>query len=252
MNNKYIDIYNDIFTALDTQDLIIKESFLMKSIDIDDVKKNLINLLDSEYVIFPTNHFFHKLNPSVAFFEKTKITCINYYIRYEILSKINMINKIIKSEDKKYDKIKDKNEKIDKLKIRKDIHKKINSISVDISDSTIKLVQFSSPATNITTFPGALFPNYQVYLFDSTDLQKVPIVNLLLNTDTILTDKKLTFTIHFGGPVPPPSLPPAPFCPPNSVTDCFCGTYAGTKKCNKTGTIYGSCVYPYMGDVSSC
>ena len=41
MNNKYIDIYNDIFTALDTQDLIIKESFLMKSIDIDDVKKNL-------------------------------------------------------------------------------------------------------------------------------------------------------------------------------------------------------------------
>ena len=133
-----------------------------------------------------------------------------------------------------------------------DIHKKINSISVDISDSTIKLVQFSSPATNITTFPGALFPNYQVYLFDSTDLQKVPIVNLLLNTDTILTDKKLTFTIHFGGPVPPPSLPPAPFCPPNSVTDCFCGTYAGTKKCNKTGTIYGSCVYPYMGDVSSC
>ena len=120
MNNKYIDIYNDIFTALDTQDLTIEETFLMKSIDIDDVKKNLINLLDAEYVIFPTNHFFHILNPSLSFFEKTKITCLNYYIRYEILSKINMINKIIKSEDKKYDKIKDKIKKelgIEKLKL---------------------------------------------------------------------------------------------------------------------------------------
>lgn len=120
MNNKYIDIYNDIFTPSDTQDLTIEETFLMKSIDIDDVKKNLINLLDAEYVIFPTNHFFHRLNPSIAFFEKTKITCLNYYIRYEILSKINMINKIIKSEDKKYDKIKDKIKKelgIEKLKL---------------------------------------------------------------------------------------------------------------------------------------
>ena len=107
MNNKYIDIYNDIFTPSDTHDLTMEESFLMKSIDIDDVKKNLINLLDAEYVIFPTNHFFHRLNPAVSFFEKTKITYLNYYIRYEILSKINMINKIIKSEDKKYDKIKD-------------------------------------------------------------------------------------------------------------------------------------------------
>lgn len=120
MNNKYIDIYNDIFTALDTQDLTIEESFLMKSIDIEDVKKNLINLLDAEYVIFPTNHFFHRLNPSVSFFEKTKITYLNYYIRYEILSKINIINKIIKSEDRKYDKIKEKIKKelgIEKLKL---------------------------------------------------------------------------------------------------------------------------------------
>lgn len=120
MNNKYIDIYNDIFTSLDTQDLTIEETFFMKFIDIDDVKKNLINLLDVEYVIFPTNHFFHILNPSVAFFEKTKIAYLNYYIRYEILSKINIINKIIKSEDKKYDKIKEKIKKelgIEKLKL---------------------------------------------------------------------------------------------------------------------------------------
>ncbi len=120
MNDKYINIYNDIFTTLDTQDLTIKESFLMKSININDVKKNLINLLDAEYVIFPTNFFFHRLNPSISFFEKTKITYLNYYIRYEILSKINIINKIIKSEDKKYDKIKDKIKKelgIEKLKL---------------------------------------------------------------------------------------------------------------------------------------
>ena len=73
-----------------------------------------------------------------------------------------------------------------------DIRNKINSISVDISDSNIKLIPF--PAS----YQYTPFQNSQVvYLFDSTVKQTVPIVELTLNTDTDLTNKNITLTIHF-------------------------------------------------------
>ena len=68
----------------------------------------------------------------------------------------------------------------------------IKTISVDISDSSITSVPF--PAS----YPGKLFQNSQVYLFDSTIIQTPPIINLVLNTNTDLTNKNITFTIHFN------------------------------------------------------
>ena len=48
------------------------------------IKSAIMELFDAEYVIFPTNHFYHMqiFNNPINYFEKTKIVCINYYLRY--------------------------------------------------------------------------------------------------------------------------------------------------------------------------
>ena len=100
-------IYDEIF-KYETSDLKVTTNSLMSWVNHNTniVKSSIMELFDAEYVIFPTNHYYHYLNNTINYFEKTKIVCINYYLRYEILNKIKKINEIIRSEDKKYDEIK--------------------------------------------------------------------------------------------------------------------------------------------------
>lgn len=116
--NKYLEIYEDIFPGNgDNNELKINKSYDLKWLtfgaydhtpDINFTKESIINLIDAEYVIFPTNKFYHysPFGNGFAYFKKTKIVCINYYLRYILMQKLNVINELIKSENKKYSKIK--------------------------------------------------------------------------------------------------------------------------------------------------
>ena len=67
--NKYLEIYEDIFPGNeDNHELKIITSYNLNWLtcgaydytsDINYVKESIINLIDAEYVIFPTNKFFH-------------------------------------------------------------------------------------------------------------------------------------------------------------------------------------------------
>ena len=116
--NKYLEIYQDIFPGnVDNNELRINKSYDLKwftcgaydhTNDINFIKESIINLIDTDYVIFPTNKFYHYnlLGNGFAYFRKTKTVCINYYLRYILIQKLNIINELIKSENKKYSKIK--------------------------------------------------------------------------------------------------------------------------------------------------
>jgi hypothetical protein len=116
--NKYLEIYEDIFPEnSDVYDLNINKSYDLKWLtcgaydyknEIEFTKESIINLIDGEYIIFPTNKFYHfnLFGNGLSYFRKTKIICINYYLRYILIQKLNIINELIKSENKKYSKIK--------------------------------------------------------------------------------------------------------------------------------------------------
>lgn len=110
--NKYLEIYDDIFPGNgDNNELKIKKSYNLfndNTSEINFIKESIINLIDAEYVIFPTNKFYHysPLGNGFAYLKKTKTICINYYLRYILIQKLNVINELIKSENKKYSKIK--------------------------------------------------------------------------------------------------------------------------------------------------
>ena len=102
--NKYLEIYDDIFPGNgDTNDLKIHKSYDLYWLtygaydytnDINFTKESIINLIDAEYVIFPTNKFYHFnfLGNGLSYFKKTKTDCINYYLIYTIIQKMNVIN----------------------------------------------------------------------------------------------------------------------------------------------------------------
>jgi hypothetical protein len=151
--NKYIDIYNNIFIYDNLDELKIKNSFninflscgYIKSFnDIEITKQNIIKLLDAEYVIFPTNQFYHWNSTSLKYFEKNKIVCLNYYLKDDILYKINEINKIIKSEESKYDKIKKNIKKSLKLENLKYIYFLENIIE---PNTIYRKIKFSTEET---------------------------------------------------------------------------------------------------------
>ena len=115
MENKYLELYNLIFPTDSENEFEISVGcfdFYKKNNKISRVKKAIINLLDAEYVIFPTNRFNHihyyMFGDSYKYFKKTKTVCINYYLRFKVLQKLNVINKLIKTENKLKDKIKNK------------------------------------------------------------------------------------------------------------------------------------------------
>jgi hypothetical protein len=115
MENKYLELYNLIFPTDSENEFEISVGcfdFYKKNNKISRIKKAIINLLDAEYVIFPTNRFDHfhyyMFGSSYKYFKKTKTVCINYYLRFKILQKLNVINKLIKTENKLKDKLKDK------------------------------------------------------------------------------------------------------------------------------------------------
>jgi len=116
--NKYLEIYEDIFPGSnDNVELKINKSYDINwftcgaydyTTTINFTKESIINLIDAEYVIFPTNKYYHisLFGNVLSYFRKTKIVCINYYLRYVLMQKLNIINDLIKSENKKYSKIK--------------------------------------------------------------------------------------------------------------------------------------------------
>ena len=151
--NKYINIYNNIFPSDNSDELKIKNSFninflsfgIFKSFnDIETTKQNIIKLLDAQYVIFPTNHFYHFESKSLKYLDKNKIVCLNYYLKDEILYKINEINKIIKSEESKYDKIKKRIKENLKLENLKSIYFLENIIE---PNTIYRKIQFSTEET---------------------------------------------------------------------------------------------------------
>jgi hypothetical protein len=107
------NIYDEIF-KFDNSNFHVSTHSATSLININPnlIKSSIMELLDAEYVIFPTNHLYHMVtriffNP-IKYLQKTKIICINYYLRYEILHILKKINNIIKSEDKKYEEIKER------------------------------------------------------------------------------------------------------------------------------------------------
>ena len=90
--NKYLEIYQDIFPGnSDNNELRINKSYDLKwftcgaydhANDINFIKESIINLIDTDYVIFPTNKFYHYnlFGNGFAYLKKTKTVCINYYL----------------------------------------------------------------------------------------------------------------------------------------------------------------------------
>ena len=152
LRNKYLEIYDDIFPGnSDNNELKINKSYDLKWItcgaydyttDINLTKESIINLIDAEYVIFPTNKFFHYnlFGNGLTYFIKTKIVCINYYLRYILMQKLNIINEIIKSENKKYSKIKSNMIKLLKKEHLKPIYFLENEI---LPDTLYRKITFS-------------------------------------------------------------------------------------------------------------
>jgi hypothetical protein len=107
------NIYDEIF-KFDNTNFHVSTHSTTSLININPnlIKSSIMELFDAEYVIFPTNHLYHMItrifyNP-IKYLQKTKIVCINYYLRYEILHILKKINNIIKSEDKKYEEVKER------------------------------------------------------------------------------------------------------------------------------------------------
>jgi hypothetical protein len=94
--NKYLEIYNDIFPGTnENNELKVKKSYDLNWItcraynsndEIKSTKESIINLIDSDYVIFPTNKFyhFHLKGSGIFYLRKTKTVCINYYLKSTI------------------------------------------------------------------------------------------------------------------------------------------------------------------------
>jgi len=159
-SNIYTYIYNNIFPSDNLDELRIKNSFNISYLslgyiksysDIEITKQNIIKLLDAEYVIFPTNQFYHWNSKSLKYLNKNKIVCLNYYLKDIILYKLNEINKIIKSEESKYDKLKKNIKKNLKLENLKSIYFLENIIE---PNTIYRKIKFSTEETYLS------FDNY--------------------------------------------------------------------------------------------
>jgi hypothetical protein len=104
MDSKYLELYNEIFNDSENH-IELKNKYLSynNSKKIDKIKISIIKLLDADYVTFYTNRFTHfsLFGNSLNYFKKSKIVCINFYIKNIVLQKLNEINNIIKNYDDK-------------------------------------------------------------------------------------------------------------------------------------------------------
>lgn len=189
LKNKYNEIYDSIFPYSSTNDdlkIIHNFSFLTSSYgNIDITKRNIIKLLDAEYVIFPTNQFYRLTSYSLKYLDKNKIVCLNYYLKDDILNKINEINNIIKSEDTKYDKIKQYIKKYLKIENLKCIYFLENMIEPNVM---YKKIKFSTEET---------FLSFSTYSFKRIEYKLKTICQLLekmgaLNIDITYFNDTLT------------------------------------------------------------
>ena len=162
--NKYLKIYNDFFLENDNE--IDNENkinlniimycfkFFDNNYNDNNTKEGIINLLDSEYVIFPTNKFFNFYRYKLLkYFKKTKIVCLNYYSKHLILRKLNEINKVIKSKEKKYLKFKLNILKLLKINNLKEVYFLENQIE---PDTLYKKIKFGSEE---------IFMNFNTYAY---------------------------------------------------------------------------------------
>ena len=173
---KYIEIYKSLFPHDIHDDLYIKSNLDIYSLSFGFIssfsnneitRKNIIKLLDSEYVIFPTNKYYHLTSKSLKYFNKNKIVFLNYYLKDEILHKIKKINNFIKSEDTKNDKIKENMKHLLKIENLKCIYFLENMIE---PNTLYRKIKFSTEET---------FLSFDTYSFKRIEYKLKTICQLL-------------------------------------------------------------------------
>lgn len=184
---KYNEIYNEIFPLYQNDLKIIHNyNFLCSSFgNLEITQRNIIKLLNCEYVIFPTNQFYHWSSSSLKYLDKNKIVCLNYYLKDVILNKINDINNIIKSNDPKYDKLKNMIKTNLKLENLKSIYFLENMIE---PNTLYRKIKFSIEET---------FLSFSTYSFKRIEYKLKTICQLLekmgaLNIDITYFDDNTT------------------------------------------------------------
>jgi len=194
--NKYLDIYEDIFQGSgENNELKISKSYDLNwltcgaydyTTDINFTKESIINLIDAEYVIFPTNKFYHfnLRGNGIEYFRKTKVVCINYYLRYTLMQKLNVINELIKSENKKYSKIKSNMCKL----LKKNNLKPIYFLENEILPNTLyHKIKFSQEE---------VFMSFNIYAFKRIEYKLKTLCQLVEKMGAINIDIRYTSSKH--------------------------------------------------------
>lgn len=190
--NKYLEIYEDIFPGNnDINELKIHKSYDLNWLtfgtydymhDINLTKESIIKLIDTDYVIFLTNKYFHYnlRGNGLNYLRKTKIICLNYYLKYIIVQKLNVINEIIKSENKKYSKLKLNIKKI----LKKNNLKPIYFLENEILPNTLyRKIQFGQEE---------IFMSFNIYAFKRIEYKLKTLCQLVEKMGAIDIDIRYT------------------------------------------------------------